>query len=206
MIVKRQYLRDLLIKEIDFKKTLQQSNQEHEEEEKRLENETTKQCPKCLKSYIPAQVNHGSCQYHDAYVVDLDHPAEKLTQIQANEKWQKAELEASIRVHENSNEKTPTPQLYWACCSNRFKSGQTCKIDTCGLPEKLKQSFIDSKTDLVMLVQEYFQQNTEAERNIAKLVKHYQTLKSQARSSAQNLAANNQTRQLPTVASAVKKN
>ncbi|CAF5011351.1 unnamed protein product [Rotaria sp. Silwood1] len=195
MVVKRQYLRDLLVKEIDFKKTLQQSQQEREDEEKHLENETVKLCPKCLKCYIPSQVNHGSCQYHDAYVVDLDDPSKKLTQDQANEKWQKAELEASMRANENSNEKPKMPTLYWACCSNYFKSGQTCKIGTCGLPDELKENTIDSKTDPVMLVQEHFQKNTKAEQNIAKLVKHYQTVRNQTRSSVRNLTTNNQTRQ-----------
>ncbi|CAF4858207.1 unnamed protein product, partial [Rotaria sp. Silwood2] len=39
------------VEDIEFKKTLRQTQQNHEDEEKRLDGETVKTCPKCHQTY-----------------------------------------------------------------------------------------------------------------------------------------------------------
>ncbi|CAF5031877.1 unnamed protein product, partial [Rotaria sp. Silwood1] len=83
MIVKHPLLRSLLVDDIEFKKTSTQIKQELIDKEKREDDESVKQCPKCQQNYIPCQANHGSCHYHDGYVYYLDESRE-LSDNEAN--------------------------------------------------------------------------------------------------------------------------
>ncbi|CAF3213420.1 unnamed protein product [Rotaria socialis] len=186
MIVKNPYLRKHLVDEIEFKKTLQETQQKHEDEQKRIDNETVTLCPKCLQSYIPSKVDHGSCRYHNGYIIDLDNPTKILTQDDAQQIIQRVALDAAMTTNnENPNQKAAMPFLYWACCSSTFMSGQPCKIGTCGLPETMKGQTIGPNEDLILLVQKHFQEDQQIKENAARLVKHYQEKKRSIRSTAQ---------------------
>ncbi|CAF0965186.1 unnamed protein product [Rotaria sordida] len=170
MIVKHPLLRNLLIDDIEFKKTLQQIQQENDEEAKRLDDQSVKQCPKCQQNYILAQVNHGSCHYHDGFVVDLDQSNKRLTIQEAQRIAQKAKLWA----HSGNNEQNPKPpKLMWACCLGLYGIDQPCRVGICGLPEELKDQKIDPDKNLVTVVQEHFMKNKVADQNINEFKKTY---------------------------------
>ncbi|CAF1165644.1 unnamed protein product [Rotaria sp. Silwood1] len=170
MIVKHQFLRNLLIDDIEFKKSHEQIKQEKEEEAQRLDDQSVKQCPKCQQNYIPAQVNHGSCHYHNGFVVDLDHDNIRLTMQQAQRIAQKAKLLAHSG---NSEQNSKPPKLIWACCLGLYGIDQPCRVGVCGLPDELKDQKIDSNKDLVTIVQEHFMKNQEADKNIKEFMKTY---------------------------------
>ncbi|CAF3743021.1 unnamed protein product [Rotaria sp. Silwood1] len=170
MIVKHPLLRNLLIDDIEFKKTLQQIQQENEEEAKRLDDQSVKQCPKCQQNYIPAQVNHGSCHYHDGFIVDLDQNNKPLTIQQAQRITQKAKL---LIQNGNSEQNLKPPKLMWACCLGLYGIDQPCRVGICGLPEALKDQQIDPNNDLITVVQEHFMKNQVAAQNIKEFMKTY---------------------------------
>ncbi|CAF0843802.1 unnamed protein product [Didymodactylos carnosus] len=108
IIVEDEYLKDLLISDIKFKKTSTQLKQEEDSEEKRRDDEKSRKCPKCLQNYIPSKTNYGNCHYHDGFVVDIDHPDSRLTDDQAQALMQRAKFG---KVSEQD-----VPKLVWACC------------------------------------------------------------------------------------------
>ena len=171
MIVKHPLLRNLLIDDIEFKKTLQQIQQENEEDAKRLDEQSVKQCPKCQQNYIPAQVNHGSCRYHDGFITDLDNNNNKpLTIQEAQRITQKVKLLAHSG---NTEQNIKQPKLMWACCLGLYGIDQPCRVGICGLPEELRDQKIDSNKDLVTFVQEHFMKNKAAAENINEFKKTY---------------------------------
>jgi hypothetical protein len=166
VIIKDQWLLSRLIKDIGFKKTSQQVKQEKDEEEKQLDDETAKKCPKCLQNYIPSKTNYGNCHYHDGFVYDLDR-GKRLTNDEAQSVMQKAKL-----LNRNTDQ---MPKLMWTCCLGLYGIDHPCQIGLCGLPDELKdQSDINSsKQDPIVLVQQHFMSNPTAEQKIKKFVENY---------------------------------
>ncbi|CAF1043680.1 unnamed protein product [Adineta ricciae] len=166
MIVKEIFLRDLLFKDINFKKTLRQKQEEYEEEQKRLDDEIPKTCPKCDQSYIPSQVNHGSCKYHDGYIVHIDRPKETVKQDEAERIIKRIRLANADCSHDSNHSKVPVPKLIWTCCLTFFAENQPCKTGICGLPDQLKDKTFGKDEDLTMKVKEFFENNQVAKKNI----------------------------------------
>ena len=170
MIVKHPLLRSLLVDDIEFKKTHQQIQQEREQEEKRLDDESVKKCPKCLQNYIPSKISYGNCHYHDGFVWDLDQNV-KLSNDQAQALTQKAKLLASAT---RSDQHPQPPKLMWACCLGLYGSDPPCQVGICGLPENLK--VVDSTTatqDHIILVEQHFMNNQAATQKIRKFMETY---------------------------------
>ncbi|CAF1518776.1 unnamed protein product [Rotaria magnacalcarata] len=169
MIVKHPLLRSLLIDDIEFKKTLQQIQQEQDDETQRTDNESVKQCPKCQQSYIPSKISHGSCHYHDGFVFDLDQNM-ALGYDQAQRIAQKAKLMA----HGGNNDQNWKPsKLMWTCCLGLYGIDSPCRVGICGLPEELKGQTIELDKDLTVVVQQHFMKNEAAVRNIKEFMKTY---------------------------------
>ena len=166
MIIKHPLLLSLLIEDIAFKKTSQQLKQEKDEEEKRIDDETAKKCPKCLQNYIPSKTNYGNCHYHDGFVYDLDRNS-RLTSDEAQYMMQKAKL-----LNLNNDQ---MPKLIWACCLGRYGVDQPCQTGLCGLPDELKDrpDINSSKEDPIVLVQQHFKKNRIAEEKIKTFVESY---------------------------------
>ncbi|CAF1619245.1 unnamed protein product [Rotaria sp. Silwood1] len=183
MIVKHPLLRSLLVEDIEFKKTLRQTQQEHEDEEKRLDGETIKTCPKCHRTYTSSENKYGNCQYHDGYIVDLDHAEKKLSQDEAQKEIQKAQIIAST-TSGDSMEKLQAPKLMWACCLTFFGGGDPCKLGVCGLPEGISKEDIKPNTNLVTLVQDYFKKNEIAEKQIQEAINLYKQTKTKVETAA----------------------
>ncbi|CAF1169235.1 unnamed protein product [Rotaria sp. Silwood1] len=174
MIVKHPLLRSLLVDDIEFKKTSTQIKQELIDKEKREDDESVKQCPKCQQNYIPCQANHGSCHYHDGYVYYLDESRE-LSDNEANMITQDAKMAAQIA---NSDQKFKPPRLIWACCLRLYGQEQPCRVGICGLPDDLKDQPIPPGKDLRTFVEEHFKTNPLAKKNIEqfkKISKHMST-------------------------------
>jgi hypothetical protein len=168
MIVKRPFLRSLLIDDITFKKTHQQIQQERDDEDKRVDDESVKRCPKCLQTYIPSKNNYGNCHYHDGFVFDLDHNV-KLSNDQAQAIAQKTKLLA----HSSRNDQPPSPpKLIWACCLGVYGSDPPCQVGVCGLPEDLEALGEQSQNHLAA-VEQHFMNNQAAEKKIRKFLETY---------------------------------
>jgi hypothetical protein len=162
MIVKHPFLLNTLINDIEFKKTFEQNEQERKEEEKRKDDESIKQCPKCLQNYIPSQTNYGSCHYHDGFIFDFDQD-KSLSYDDA----QKMTQQAKLLSHTGTNDpKFKLPKLMWACCMGIYGVDPPCRIGVCGIPEKLKGQVIESGKDQIAMVQKYFMNNPVAIQNI----------------------------------------
>jgi hypothetical protein len=171
--VKHPFLRSLLTDDIEFKATLRQNEQQREDEQKRQQDVIPKICPKCQQIYIPAEAKHGSCHYHDGFVVNLE--SEKpITEDEAHKLMQSARLVASSASHDDAKNKLKIPELIWACCLRVFASEQACKAGTCGLPEDLKEDALDPNKDLITNVQEHFQKNEKAKKKIEEFIKLHQ--------------------------------
>ncbi|CAF1324959.1 unnamed protein product [Didymodactylos carnosus] len=117
MIVKHLLLRSTLLDDIEFKKTNEQIIAEKEIEEKRLDDEKVKVCPKCLQNHIPSKTSHGNCNYHDAFVYDLD-KGTKINSEQAQNVQQKAVL-----LNQKAEQQ---PKLIWACCLALYGRDRGC--------------------------------------------------------------------------------
>ena len=168
MIVKRPFLRSLLIDDITFEKTHQQIQQERDDEDKRVDDESVKRCPKCLQNYISSKTNYGSCHYHDGFVFDLDHNV-KLSNDQAQAIAQKTKLLASSS---RNDQLPPPPKLIWACCLGVYGSDPPCQVGICGLPEDLKVLGEQSQNHLAA-VEQHFMNNQAAEQKIRKFLETY---------------------------------
>ena len=166
MIIKHPLLLSLLIEDIAFKKTSQQLQQEKDEEEKRIDDETARKCPKCLQNYIPSKTNYGNCHYHDGFVYDLDRNT-RLTNDEAQCLMQKAKL-----LNRNSDQ---MPKLIWACCLSLYGTDPPCQTGLCGLPDELKDraNISSSKQDPIAFVQQHFKNNQPAAQKIKKFVENY---------------------------------
>jgi hypothetical protein len=170
MIVKHPLLRSLLIDDIEFKKTHQQIQQERDDEDKRIDEESVKKCPKCLQNYIPSKISYGNCHYHNGFIFDLDQNI-KLSNDQAQAIAQKAKLLASS----NRNDQQPQPpKLMWACCLGVYGSDPPCQIGICGLPEDLK-GLIENTQNYATVVEQHFMNNQAAAQKIQKFMETYKT-------------------------------
>lgn len=161
IIVKDLYLKTTLIKDIEFQKTRAQQDEEMKEEEKRIDDERPRKCPKCSKDYVPKDARFGECYYHDGFIIDLEKPEVSLTADKARAIMQRIEL---IREQEeNKAEKTPLPRLLWVCCGHRYGESQMgCRTASCGLPEQLEGEISMQSDDYLTKVQEYFMQSPNA--------------------------------------------
>ncbi|CAF0853024.1 unnamed protein product [Adineta steineri] len=160
MIVKDPWLKDTLIDDIEFKKSTAQLNKEREVEEKRIDEETPRKCPKCLRNYTPNEVRDGSCYYHPGFVVNIDLPDEKMTGEQAQ-----AILQRSILQKLPEQDK---PELVWACCLRKYgDSLQPCETGKCGLPIELEDTVRMDSDDYITVVQEHFKRNITANKKLA---------------------------------------
>ncbi|CAF4750275.1 unnamed protein product, partial [Rotaria sp. Silwood2] len=126
-------------------KTLRQTQQDHEDEEKRLDGETVKTCPKCHQTYTSSENKYGN--------------------YEAQKEIKKAQIIAST-TSGDSTEKPQAPKLMWACCLTFFEGGDPCKVGVCGLSEGISEEDIQPNTGLVTLVQDYFKKNELAEKKI----------------------------------------
>jgi hypothetical protein len=171
MIVKHPLLRSLLVDDIEFKKTRQQIQQERDDEDKHIDEESVKKCPKCLQNYIPSKTSYGNCHYHDGFVFDLDQNI-KLSNDQAQEVTQKTKLLASS----SRNDQHPQPpKLIWACCLGLYGSDPPCQVGICGLPEDLKKDLVGLTQDHSVLVEQHFMNNQVATQKIRKFMESYKT-------------------------------
>ncbi|CAF4534848.1 unnamed protein product [Didymodactylos carnosus] len=93
MIVKDPWLKNTLIDDIEFKKSTAQLNKEQAEEDKRIDEETSRKCSKCLRSYTPKEARDGNCHYHPGFVGDINQPRERLTSEKAQVILQRAVLQ-----------------------------------------------------------------------------------------------------------------
>ncbi|CAF0828728.1 unnamed protein product [Didymodactylos carnosus] len=157
-------------KSADSTKTHQQIREEQDEEEKRIDDEIVKMCPKCQQNYIQSKNDHGTCHYHDGYIYDL--VAEKaLSNNEAQKITQKYKL--AVNTHGTNDSKPKPPELMWACCLGLYGVDPTCKVGTCGLPKELKDHPIEPNQDEIELVQNHFKKNSAAMANIEDFLKTY---------------------------------
>lgn len=173
IIIKHPLLRTLLFDDIEFQKTHQQIREERDAEEKRLDDDSVKKCPKCLQNHIPSQTNYGSCHYHDGFVFDLDQNI-KLTNEQAQAVAQKAKPLASTA--RGDQQPPPAPKLIWACCLGLYASDPPCQVGICGLPEDLqkkKKNIVDVTQDQLTLVEQRFMSNQVATEKVHEFVQTY---------------------------------
>ena len=175
IIVKENFLKTSLVNEIEFRKTAAQQDEETKEEQKRLDDERSRRCPKCFKDYLPKNTKFGDCHYHDGFIVDVNKPDVALTMEQARMKMQQAEV---LREHEeNAAQKTPVPMLLWVCCGERYGNNQLggCRISDCGLPDDLKDVIDMTSNDYMEIVQELFMNNPEAVEKQAQLKTNFRS-------------------------------
>jgi hypothetical protein len=166
MIVKDPWLKNTLIDDIEFKKSTSQLNKEQEEEEKRIDEETPRKCPKCLRNYTPKEVRDGSCHYHTGFIVDIDKPNERLTGEKAQAILQQSLLQ---KLPEQD-----IPKLLWACCLRKYGDTlQPCETGKCGLPAELEDTVSMKNTDYITVVQEYFKKNPAAIKNLEEFLRNY---------------------------------
>ena len=170
IIVKHPLLRSLLVEDIEFKKTHRQIQQERDDEDKRLDDESVKRCPKCLQNYIASQTSYGNCHYHDGFVFDLDQNA-KLSNEQAQFVAQKTKLVSSTA--RGDQHPPATPKLIWACCLGLYGSDPPCQVGICGLPEDLKEKAVDLTQDHLTLVEQHFWNNQIATEKVRKFMSTY---------------------------------
>jgi len=167
MIVKDPWLKHTLIEDIAFQKSSAQLNQEKQEEDKRLEEETSRKCPKCLRNYTPKETRDGNCQYHPGFVVDIKRPHEHLTSEQAQSILQCAILK---KLPEEE-----MPKLFWACCLHRYgESYQSCETGKCGLPKELEGKVNMNDEKYINQVQEHFKANLSAKKNLEEFLNRYE--------------------------------
>ena len=166
MIVKQLFLRNGLLEEVDFKKTVRENQEKEEVEQQRLDSETTKTCPKCEGSYIPSQANHGSCRYHDGYIVDFKQPTEIIRHDQAQMQILRARFDAGDSAADHNAPKVPIPKLFWTCCLTLVADNQPCQTGVCGLPEQLKDALFESDEVMRAKVKELYEKNPRAKAKI----------------------------------------
>ncbi len=165
--------------DIDFKKTPQQIQQERNDEDKRIDEDSVKKCPKCLQNYIPSKTYYGSCHYHDGFIVDLDRNMEstndpniiKLTKDQAQTITQKAKLLARTNRHD---QQLRPPNLIWACCLGVYGIDPPCQIGICGLPDELK-NLVGQTQNYAAVVEQHFMNNQIAEQKIKEFLRTFRT-------------------------------
>ena len=175
MIIKDTYLKTTLVNDIEFKKTSAEDDEEAREEEKRLDDERSRRCPKCFKDYLPKDTKFGDCHYHDGFIVDFTNPNTALTVDQAQMIMQRAEI--LKEKEENVTYKTPMPVLLWVCCGQRYANNQSgCRISDCGLPEELKNSLDMAKVDYMAYVQNYFMNNYDAIGKQKLMIENFRTM------------------------------
>ncbi|CAF0893807.1 unnamed protein product [Didymodactylos carnosus] len=145
--------------------------QERDDENKRIDDETVKKCPKCLQNYIPSKTNYGNCHYHDGFIFDIDQNT-PLSNDQAQAIAQKAKL---LAISAGSGEHPKPPKLMWACCLGLYGTDPPCQVGICGLPEELKGRPIEMGQDQVALVQQHFMNNHAATQKIRKFMETYKT-------------------------------
>ena len=172
MIVKDKYLKTTLINDIEFKKTTAQLDEDIKEEEKRVDDERPRKCPKCFKEYIPKDTKFGDCHYHDGFIIDMEKPKEHLNVDQARAIMQQAEL---LREdEENAATKTPFPKLVWACCGHRYGDNRPeCRTSRCGLPKELEDEVDMKMDDYMTRAQEHFMKNPEAIAKLSQRLENY---------------------------------
>ncbi len=170
MIIKHPFLRRLLMNDIEFKKTPQQIQQERDDEDKHIDEESVKKCPKCLQNYIPSKTSYGYCHYHDGFIFDLDQNM-KLTNDQAQTIAQKAKLLASTNRHD---QQLQPPKLIWACCLGVYGIDPPCQIGICSLPDDLK-NLVGQTQNYTAAVEQHFMNNQVAEQKIKKFLETYRT-------------------------------
>ncbi|CAF1220467.1 unnamed protein product [Didymodactylos carnosus] len=166
MLVKDPWLKHTLIEDIAFQKSSAQLSQEKQEEDKRLDEETSRKCPKCLRSYTPKETRDGSCHYHPEFVVDINRPDEHLTSEQAQSILQCAML--------NKLPEERMPKLFWACCLHKYgESYQSCETGICGLPKELEEKVNMNDEKYINQVQEHFKANASAKKNLRDFLNRY---------------------------------
>lgn len=166
MLVKDPWLKYTLIDDIAFQKSSTQLNQEQQDDTKRIDDETSKKCPKCLRNYIPKEARDGNCHYHSGFVVDINQPNEQLTTEQAQ-----AILQCSILKKLSEAE---MPKLIWACCLHRYgESFHSCETGKCGLPKELEGKVNINDNNCIHKVQEYFKTNQAAKDNLKNFLQKY---------------------------------
>jgi hypothetical protein len=166
MIVEYSLLRNRIIEDINFNKSVQQLEQEKLDKEKQRDEETEKLCPKCHQNYIPSKANYGTCRYHDGSVYYVD---EKRSL--RNDEAQIILLTAKLSEQRSSTNQLP--KLVWTCCLGLYGSDPGCRADICGLPQdlKLEHSGTDDQTKIV---QEHFMKNDKAKAKIDGFMKTHQ--------------------------------
>ncbi|CAF3280852.1 unnamed protein product [Rotaria sp. Silwood2] len=162
MIVKHPFLRNLLVDDIDFKKSQQEEDRYHALRNKQKDEDSVKKCPKCRQNYIPSKTSHGYCHYHNGFIWDLDNSA-KLTIEQAQEKIQKAKLDAA---NAPTGQTVRLPKLVWACCLGLYGSDPPCQVGSCGLPEQIDPESIKPGEDYVELVRQLFMNSEQAQKRL----------------------------------------
>ena len=166
MTVKESFLRNSLLEDIDFKKTARENQEEEEDELARLDNETTKTCPKCEQSYGPSQVNHGSCWYYNGYIVDSNQPNVIVKQDQAQIQIQRARLAAVDSAAATNAPRVPIRKLLWTCCLSLVVDHHSCQTGVCGFPDQLKDRQFESEEKMSAEVQNLLENNSFAKRKI----------------------------------------
>ena len=192
IIVKDAYLKSTLIKDIEFKKTTAQYDEESKDERKRIDDERPRKCPKCFKDYMPKDAKFGDCHYHDGFIINHDNPKEHLTADQARVIMQQAAI--LKEEQENPNNKIPLPKLFWVCCGCLYGDNQSeCRISCCGLPEELIGKVNMQTDDYMAKVQEYFMQNPDAIEKSKHLIESYRKTKKSSTAATTSTAAGRST-------------
>lgn len=167
MIVKELFLRTSLLKDVDFQKTFRQRQEEYEAEQKRLDSESTKTCPKCHQFYVPAQANHGSCQYHNGFIVDIKKPKTVVEHADAQTCIERARLAVAMNTSmDPTAAREAIPKLVWTCCLTFVADNQPCQTGICGLPEELKDTQFDTDDAMRAAVQAVFESDLQAKQKI----------------------------------------
>ncbi|CAF4658666.1 unnamed protein product [Rotaria sp. Silwood1] len=166
MIVKDPWLKNTLVDDIEFRKSSAQVLIDDIDEKKRIDEETPRKCPKCLRNYTPKDARDGSCYYHPGFVVDIDHPNEQLT-------GEKAQAILQCVLLQKLPEQE-IPKLIWACCLRRYgESIQPCEIGKCGLPKELEGTVQMNNDDYINMVQEHFKKSPTARKNLDEFLRRY---------------------------------
>lgn len=158
MIVRQMFLRNSLLRDVDFKKTALQSQEEDENEQQRLDSETSRTCPKCERIYVPSQANHDSCHYHDGYIVDVERSKTIIPAGEAQMLIQRARLAAA--------DSAADPKLVWTCCLSLVVDSKPCRTGACGLPDQLKDKEFESEENMRSEVRKFFESNAAAKKQI----------------------------------------
>ncbi|CAF1520020.1 unnamed protein product [Adineta steineri] len=162
IIVKNAFLRNSLIDDIEFKKTLQQIENERKEELKRIDDQCIKKCPKCEKNYIPSEVRQGDCQYHDGYIYNID-DRRKLSNQEARLKIQTAKLLSTSSV---TGPNSKPPRLIWSCCLGVYSVDPPCVESTCGQIETLEEEANNSVEQQRIIATRKDEKARKQQRNI----------------------------------------